>query len=54
MTLENWAYLAEIIGAVAVVASLIYVGLQIRDSNRVNRLSYPIRHMAVEYAYYLV
>lgn len=37
MTLESWAYLAEIIGAVAVVASLIYVGIQIRDSNRVNQ-----------------
>jgi len=36
MSLENLAYLAEIIGAVAVVASLIYVGVQIRGSNRVN------------------
>lgn len=37
MTLEHWAYIAEIVGAVAVVASLIYVGVQIRDSNRVNQ-----------------
>ena len=37
MTLENAAYLAEIIGAVAVVGSLVYVGIQIRSSNRVNQ-----------------
>ena len=47
MTLENWAYLAEIIGAVAVVASLVYVGIQIRDSNRVNQAN--ARHQISEF-----
>ena len=47
MTLENWAHLAEIIGAVAVVASLIYVGIQIRDSNRVNQAN--ARHQISEF-----
>ena len=47
MTLESWAYVAEIIGAVAVVASLIYVGIQIRDSNRVNQAN--ARHQISEF-----
>ncbi len=34
MTLENLANLAEIIGVIAVVASLVFVGLQIRDNSR--------------------
>ena len=37
MTLESWAFVAEIVGAIAVVASLVYVGVQIRESNRVNQ-----------------
>ena len=32
MKLENWASLAEIIGAFAVVISLVYVGIQVNDS----------------------
>lgn len=32
MKLENWASLAEIIGALAVVISLVYVGIQVNDS----------------------
>ena len=48
MTLESWAYIAEIVGAVAVVASLIYVGIQIRDSNRVNQAN--ARHNISEFA----
>ena len=47
MTLESWAYLSEIVGAVAVVASLIYVGIQIRDSNRVNQAN--ARHNISEF-----
>lgn len=47
MTLESWAYVAEIVGAVAVVASLIYVGVQIRDSNRVNKAN--ARHNLSEF-----
>ena len=47
MTLEAWAYLSEIVGAIAVVASLIYVGIQIRDSNRVNQAN--ARHNISEF-----
>jgi hypothetical protein len=37
MTLEQWAYLSEITAAVAVVASLIYLGAQVRQSNVLSR-----------------
>ena len=30
--LQNWASIAEIVGAVAVVVSLVYVGIQVNDS----------------------
>ncbi|NCF14506.1 MAG: hypothetical protein GWP62_04295 [Gammaproteobacteria bacterium] len=32
--LSEWASIAEIIGAVAIVISLVFVGLQVNDSNR--------------------
>jgi len=35
--LSDLASLAEIIGAVAIVVSLIYVGIQVNDSNRAIR-----------------
>ncbi len=47
MTLESWALVAEIIGAIGVVASLVYVGIQIRDSNRVNQAN--ARHNISEF-----
>ena len=37
MKLKKWASLAEIIGAVAVVVSLIYVGIQVNDSAGASR-----------------
>ncbi len=37
MSLGDWAAIAEIVGALAVVASLVYVGSQIRQSNAVMR-----------------
>ncbi len=37
MTLEQWAYLGEITAAAAVVASLIYLGAQVRQSNVLSR-----------------
>ena len=37
LTLSKFASLAEIVGAFAVVASLIYVGIQVDDSNRAVR-----------------
>ena len=32
-SLQNWALVAEIIGGIAVVLSLIFVGLQIQQSS---------------------
>ena len=39
MTLEQWASLAEVTAAVAVVASLLYVGVQIRQNTRSAKLA---------------
>ena len=36
-TLSDWASIAEILGAVAVVVSLLFVGFQINDGNRETR-----------------
>ena len=33
MTLEQWAFVAQVIGAVAVIASLIFVGFQLRQTS---------------------
>lgn len=48
MTLQDYAAIGELIGAIAVVISLIYVGLQIRDNTRVNSAS--ARHAISEFA----
>lgn len=37
MNLEQWAYVSQIAGAVAVVASLIYLALQVRHANVLSR-----------------
>ena len=37
MKLEKWAQTAEIVGAIAIVASLVFVGLQLRQSNQLTR-----------------
>jgi hypothetical protein len=34
VTLSNWANIAEIVGAIAVTLSLVFVGIQIRDNTR--------------------
>jgi hypothetical protein len=34
MSLEQWSYLAQIIGAIAVVASLVFVGVQLRQNTK--------------------
>ena len=39
MKLEKWALIAEIIGAVAIVVSLIFVGLEIRNGADQTRLN---------------
>ena len=38
MTLEQSAYLAEIVGVFAIVASLVYLGFQVRQNTRTTRL----------------
>ena len=43
MSIQDWAALAEIIGAVAVVASLIYLAVQIHQNTR--ELSMSLRSM---------
>ena len=37
MTFQDWGALGELIGGVAIIVSLIYVGLQIRQSTRATR-----------------
>jgi hypothetical protein len=37
MTLEQWAYIAEILAAVAVVPSLVYLAVQVRQGNAQSR-----------------
>jgi hypothetical protein len=37
MRLEKWAHVAELIGGVAIVLSLVFVGVQIREGNRETR-----------------
>ena len=41
MTIQDWAAIAEIVGAIAVVASLIYLAIQIRQNT--NGLSLSLR-----------
>ena len=38
ITLEQSAYLAEIVGVFAIVVSLVYLALQVRQNNRHTRL----------------
>ena len=37
MSIQDWAALAEIVGSIAVVLTLIYLAMQIRESNRETR-----------------
>lgn len=39
MKLSEWAHVAEVIGGVAIVASLIFVGLEVRENTQVTRLT---------------
>jgi hypothetical protein len=39
MKLSEWAHIAEVTGAVAIVASLIFVGLEVRENTQVTRLT---------------
>jgi hypothetical protein len=39
MKLSKWAQMAEIIGGVAIIASLIFIGLEVRENTRVTMLT---------------
>ena len=39
MRLEKWALIAEIVGGIAIVASLIFVGLQIQQGTSITKAS---------------
>ena len=52
MELQEIYFIAEIVAAIAVVVSLIFVGLQMRQSNRVNMAS--ARHSVSEHALQLI
>ena len=51
--LSDWASIAEIVGAAAIVISLIYVGLQVSDSTRAVRSATANDAAAVTIAWYL-
>ena len=44
MTLQDWGALGELIGGVAIIVSLIYVGLQIRQSTHASRAATSQAH----------
>ena len=48
MTAQNYVAIAELIAAIAVVISLIYLAIQVRQSNRVN--SATARHSLSQFA----
>ena len=47
MTLQEWAFIAEMIASFAVVVSLIYLAIQVRESTKVN--SAQARHSISEF-----
>ena len=47
MTLEQWSFAAQIISAIAVIASLIFVGLQLHHAASAIRLSSSQAHSAL-------
>lgn len=47
MSLEQWSYVGSLIGAVAVVASLIFVGVQLRQQTAAVRASTSQAHAAL-------
>ncbi len=46
MSIQDWSSIAEIVGAVAVVVSLLYLAIQMRSQNREARLSTINRSLA--------
>ena len=39
MSLQDWGAIGELLGGVAIIVSLLYVGLQIKHGNRETRAS---------------
>jgi len=39
MTLSDWANIGQVIGALAIVASLIFVGFQVRQNTKSNQVT---------------
>lgn len=50
MTLEQWSFIAQIISATAVVASLIFVGVQLRQATKAVRASTSQAHSTTYHA----
>jgi hypothetical protein len=46
MKLERWALIAEIIGGLAIVVSLLFVGFQLQQTNQLNRANTYLEIMA--------
>ena len=38
MSIQDWAAISEIVGAIAIIVSLIYVGVQLRQNTRATRV----------------
>jgi hypothetical protein len=47
MTLEQWSFIAQIVSAIAVIASLIFVGIQLKHAASAIRLSSSQAHSAL-------
>jgi len=47
MTLEQWAFVAQIVSAIAVIASLIFVGVQLRQATSAIRATSSQAHSAL-------
>ena len=51
--LQKWALIAELIGAVAIIISLIFVGIQLRDNTRATRSANASEANALTVSWYL-
>jgi len=49
MTLQDWGALGELVGGVAIIVSLIYVGLQIRQGTQASRAA-TLQSFSAQYA----
>jgi len=48
LTLSDWAAIAEILGAFAIVVSLVFVGVQVRDNTKATHAATFQEHMGYE------